>query len=103
MTEGSHGGAALSSLESQRRRGTGALAGMAQLVGVPFCAWKVVGSIPSQGTFLGCRFGPSDLMCQRQPINISVSHRCLYPSISPSLPPSLKSMSMSLGEEKNKK
>ena len=35
-----------------------ALAGVAQLVGVLSCNQKVAGSIPGQGTCLGCRFSP---------------------------------------------
>ena len=34
-----------------------ALVSVAQLIGVLPCNQKVVGSIPSEGTCLGCRFG----------------------------------------------
>ena len=39
---------------------------------------QVVGSVPSQGA------------CERQPIIVCLSHRCFSPSLSPSLPLSLK-------------
>ena len=32
---------------------------------------KVAGSIPSQGTCLGCRLGPQLGLCERQPIDLS--------------------------------
>ena len=46
----------------------------------------VTGLIPSQGTCLGC--GPDPLLgkCKRQPI----AYQCFSPSLSPSLPLSLK-------------
>ena len=65
--------------------------------------WKMVGSIPGQGTCLGCRFGPSQGECKRQLIDVSLSHQCFSPSLSPSLPLSLKSISMSSGEDFLKK
>ena len=39
-----------------KKAGT-ALTGVAQLVGLPSAKQKVTGSIPGQGTRLGCRFG----------------------------------------------
>ena len=59
-----------------------ALTGVAQLVGRRSVKQKVTGSIPSQGTYLGCR---SQGAYERQLINISLSHQCLSPSLSPSL------------------
>ena len=71
---------------------------MAQLVGMSSCkleslqVWfpvrahaRVEGSVPGQG------------MCERQLINVSLSHQCFSP-LSPSLALSLKSTSVSLGE-----
>ena len=71
----------------------GALAGVAHLAGALSCvrhpgrarAWAA-GSVPSWD------------VCERQLIHVSLSHRCF----SPSLPLSLKSVSMSSGEGKNK-
>ena len=62
---------------------------MAQLVGVSACNPQVAGSIPSQGTCLGCGFDPSlrvrvtprlDVLISspaaygRQPVDASLSH-----------------------------
>ena len=35
---------------------------------------KVVGSIPGEGTYLGCGFDPQSGCGQRQPIDVSLSH-----------------------------
>ena len=47
---------------SGKREGTEkhklALTGVVQLVGCRPTKWKVTGSIPGQGTCVGCRFGP---------------------------------------------
>ena len=43
-----------------------ALAGVAQLVGHHPTDPKVMGSIPSQGTCLGCRFGPQLRVCPKR-------------------------------------
>ena len=61
------------------------LAGVAQLVGHHPADQEVMGSVPSQGTSLGCRFGP-------HPINISLSHPCFSSPLSPSLPLCLQSI-----------
>ena len=63
---------------------------VAQLVGCPPAKWKFAGSIPAQGTFLGCRFGPGWGMYKRQLINDSLSHQCFSPSLSLSFPFPLK-------------
>ena len=67
-----------------------ALTSVAQMVGCCPAKLKVAGLIPSQDTCLGC--GP-DLQLgehERQPINVSLAHRCFSPFISPSLPLSQK-------------
>ena len=51
---------------------------------------KEAGLIPSQGMCLGCRPGPQLGAYERQPIHVSLTHWCLSPALSPSLPPSLK-------------
>ena len=48
------------------------------------------GSSPGQSAFLGCRAGLQLRARERQPISVSHSHPCFSPSISPSLPLSLK-------------
>ena len=65
-----------------------ALAGVAQRTEHWPVKLKVTGSIPSQGTCLGCRPGPQLGACEREVID--VSHTWLFLSLSPSLPPSLK-------------
>ena len=61
-----------------------ALAGVAQLVGILSSNRKAAGSIPSLGTYLGCRFDPplapvqvrvipSSGVYGRQPIDVSLS------------------------------
>ena len=75
---------------------------MAQLVGHHPANQRVVGWIPSQGTFLGCGFGPGRGAYKRQLVNVSPSHQCFSPSLSPSLFLSLKSMGMSLGKDLKK-
>ena len=59
---------------------------------------KVVGSIPSQDTYLGCRLGPWSGH-KRQVINVSLSHRCFSLCLSPFFPLSLKSIDKSSGED----
>ena len=48
------------------------LTGVAQWVGRLLAKQKVTGSVPSQGTCLGCGFGPSHGVCERQPIDVSL-------------------------------
>ena len=62
-----------------------ALAGEAQVAGL-----MVTSSIPGQGTCLGCAFGPRSGAYETQPIDVFPSHLCFSPSLSPSLPLSLK-------------
>ena len=65
-----------------------------EFVVLPWLVWfrarafeqKLTGSIPSQGTCLGCRPGPHLGACQRHLINVSFTHLCVSPSLSPSLP-----------------
>ena len=63
---------------------------MAQWIECQPAKWKAAGSIPHQGTCLGCGPGPRLGVCERQPIDVSLSHSCFSPSLSPSLPLSLK-------------
>ena len=74
-----------------------ALAGVAPLLGRGPINQKVTGSVLHQSTCLGCRFSLGRGVYAGHPINDSLSHRRFSPSLSPSTPPSLKSMSMSLG------
>ena len=67
-----------------------ALAGVAQWTEQLPVNRKVPGSIPSQGTCPGCRPGPQLGACERQPVDVSLAHRCFSPLLSPSLPLSLK-------------
>ena len=57
-----------------------ALAGVAQCIDYEPVNQRVTGSIPSQGTCLGCRPGPQQGVHERQP------HIDVCPSLSPSLP-----------------
>ena len=43
---------------------------------------RATGLIPDQGTCLGCGFSSSRDMCETQPINVSLPHRCISPSLS---------------------
>ena len=63
-----------------------ALAGVAQYTERWSANLKVAGSIPSQGTCLGFGPGPQLEVWERQPIDVSLTHRCVSPSLSPSLP-----------------
>ena len=65
----------------------------------PICQ-KVVGSIPSQGTYLGCRFNPQLGAYKRQPIDVFLTHWCF--SLSPLLPLSKSNEKMSSGDNKKK-
>ena len=83
---------------------SGALAGVAQSVGLCSTTQKVVGLIPGHGTGLGCGFSPqlgahargNQLMFFSR-IDVSLPF-----FVSPSLPLSLKSISISSGEEKER-
>ena len=60
------------------------LAGVAQWIERWLLNQKDAGSIPSQGTCLGCKPGPQEGACERQPhIDVSLP-------LSPSLPLSLR-------------
>ena len=63
-----------------------ALTGVAQWIECRRVNQKVAGSILSQGTCLGCGTGPQVGLCKRQPVNISLTHRCFSSSLSSSLP-----------------
>ena len=67
-----------------------ALAGVTQWIERQPLDQKVAGSVPGQGMCLGCGPGLQLGMCERQPIDVSLAHRCFSPSLSPSLPCSLK-------------
>ena len=57
--------------------------------------WKVPTSILGQGTRPGCGSGPQLGVCERRPhIDVSLAHQCFSPSLSPSLPFSLKIKSL---------
>ena len=58
-----------------------ALAVVAQWVERQHANQKVSSSIPSQGTCLGCQPGPQLGMCKWQPIDITLIHQCLSPSL----------------------
>ena len=50
------------------------LTDVAELVG-HHSAWRnAAGSIPGQGTCLGCKFSSDPGACKRQPIDVSLSH-----------------------------
>ena len=66
------------------------LAGVAQWIECQPENQKVAGSIPSQGTRLGCRIGPRSGVCERQLIDVSVAHQCFPLSLSPSFSLCLK-------------
>ena len=59
---------------------------------------KVAGLIPSQGICLGYGLGPWLGVCERQPTDVSLAHRCFSPSLSYSLPLSLKINQMMLNK-----
>ena len=58
------------------------LAGVAQWIGCQPVNQRVAGSIPSQGTCLGCEPGPQ-LVCERQLIDVSFTHQCFSLPLSP--------------------
>ena len=66
------------------------LAGVFQWIENQLVNQKVVGSIPSQGICLGRRLGPQLRACERQLIDVSLTHCCFFPSMSLYLPLSLK-------------
>ena len=59
--------------------------------------------MPSQGTCLGCRPGPWLHACERQPINVSLTHRCFSTCLSASLPLLLKVKKIKSKKKKKKK
>ena len=73
--------------DDRMKKETRALAGVAQWIEYWPAKQRVPGSIPSQGTFLGWGLGPQYGAHQRQP---ATTHSCFSPSLSPSLPLSLK-------------
>ena len=66
-----------------------ALAGVAQWIECWPMNPRLVSLIPSQDMYLGCGPGPQLGVCKRQPANVSLTHTCFSPSLSPSLPISL--------------
>ena len=78
-----------------KKRSGGGPGQMAQLVGALSCAPEILGSIPGQGTYLGCRFN------FHLGHDVSLSCQCLPPSLI--FPLSLKSMDIFLGEDVKKK
>ena len=67
-----------------------ALAGVAQWMEHLPVNERVANSIPSQGTCLGCGPGPWLGACERDLVSVSLTHLCFSPSLSLSLPISLK-------------
>ena len=65
------------------------LTSVAHLLGIIL---QTKGTICSEGTCLSCSLVPSWGMYERQLINVSLSHRCFSPSLSPSVPLSLKTI-----------
>ena len=63
----------LGSVSNKERQG-GALAGVSQLIGWHPTKQNFTGSIPGQGTCLGCGLGPCQGAHERQPITVSLSH-----------------------------
>ena len=63
---------------------------MAQWVECQPANHKVSGLIPGQGTYPGCGSGPHLRVRERQPMGVSLTHRCFSPFLSPSVPLSLK-------------
>ena len=61
--------------------------GVAQFAGSGSTKWKTTGSIPSQGTCLGCRFGPKQ-GCVPEATDLSLS-LSISLSLSPAHPPQL--------------
>ena len=59
-----------------------ALTSVAQLVGHGSAKWKIASSIPNQGMWLGWRFSLRSKYVL--PIDVSLSHQCFSPSLSPS-------------------
>ena len=51
---------------------------MAQWIAHQPATWNAAGSISDQGTCLGCEPGFQLGVCERQPINISLSHVSLF-------------------------
>ena len=60
-----------------------ALAGVAQWTGCRPGNRKVTCSIPGQGTCLGWGPGPQLGVCERQPIDVSLTHQCFFLFLSP--------------------
>ena len=57
---------------------------------------------PGQGTRLVPGSVPGWGRCERRLINVSLSHRCFSPSLSPALPFSLRLMNVSSGKDQKK-
>ena len=62
------------------------LTSVAHFVGHHPTKRKVMGSIPDQGMCLGCRFSLKLGAYERKLSDVSLSHQCLFPFLSPSLP-----------------
>ena len=91
------------SLSRWWRKPTFALAGVARWVGCCPANPKAAGMIPGQGTCLGCGFTPQS-GCVWEATDQYFSLASMFLSLSlHSLPRSLKSISMPLGEDKNKR
>ena len=58
-----------------------ALAGVVQWIGHQPANQRVASSIPSQGMCLGCGPGPWLRVCERQSVDVSLTHQCFSPSL----------------------
>ena len=67
-----------------------ALTGVAQWAGHHPVNQQVMGLILSQGTCLGCRPGTGQGACERQMINVSLTHQVSLPLFLPPIPSLLK-------------
>ena len=64
---------------SQVKIASAALAGVAQWTECWPANLKVAGSIPGEGTCLGCEPGPQLGGCERQQIDVCITHWCFSP------------------------
>ena len=69
--------------KEKKRKEKKALAGVAQWIEGWPANQRTAGSIPSQGTCLGCGPGPPMGVCARQPIDVSLTHGYFSPFRSP--------------------
>ena len=80
-----------------------ALTGVAQWVGGSSCKPKGLGFDSQSGHQPRLQLGPGQGTYKRQPIDVSLSHQSFSPSLSPSLPLSLKICMSSVEDLRGKK